>query len=132
MLNISNVTSFYILFHLIQTASRICTPMLIAALFSQYPRYRNNLQMDKWINMWYTYVMEYCCTMKKKILLPIAKSWVKLNNDVIISKHKSDQVIPLLSWLWGFSYGDSSAWRCFLIPSFLLHFYLINIHIFNQ
>ena len=37
--------------------------------------------------------MEYCCTMKKKILLPIAKSWVKLNNDVVISKYIPDNSV---------------------------------------
>ena len=42
--------------------------------------------MDEWIKkMWYTYTMEYYSAIKKNEILPLATTWIKLE-DIILSE----------------------------------------------
>ena len=71
----------------------ICTPMLIAALFTIAKIWKQSkcLSMDEWIKK--IYMLEYHSDLKKKIL-PIATTWMDLEGTVLceMSQRKTNTV----------------------------------------
>ena len=64
------------------------TPMFIAALFT-IPKISKQPQcpsVDEWIKkMWYIYTMEYYSAIRKKQILPLAATWMELE-DIMLSE----------------------------------------------
>ena len=57
----------------------ICIPMFIAALFTiaktwKQPKFPSRDELDKKIYIWYIYTREYYLAIKKKKILPFARS----------------------------------------------------------
>ena len=60
-----------------------CTPMFIAALFTIAKTWKQPKcpSTDEWIKrMWYIYTMEYYSTIKKDEIMPLAATWMQLEN----------------------------------------------------
>ena len=38
---------------------------------------------DEWINMWYTYTMEYYSAIKKNQIMPFAATWMQLETIIL-------------------------------------------------
>ena len=49
--------------------------------------------IDEWIKMWYIYAMEYYSVIKKNEILPIAITWMELQNIILseISQSEKDK-----------------------------------------
>ena len=56
--------------------------MFIAALFTIAKIWKQPKcpSTDEWIKIWYTYTMEYYSAIKKKEILPLAATWIDLED----------------------------------------------------
>ena len=64
-----------------------CTPMFIAALSTIAKLWKepNCPSVDKWIKMWFIYIMEYYLAMRKNEIWPFAAMWMELKG-IMLSK----------------------------------------------
>ena len=70
-----------------ETQIDICTPMLIAELFTIAKRWKQSQcsWKNKWINkMWYIHTIEYYSALKRKEILTHALIWMNLE-DVMLN-----------------------------------------------
>ena len=70
--------------------------MFIAALFTITKTWKQLKcpSTDEWIKkMWYIYTMEYYSAMKKKRILPLAATWMDLENIILsdVSQTEKDK-----------------------------------------
>ena len=87
----------------LQFEKDVCTPMLIAALFTIAKKWKQPKcpSVDEWIKkMWYIYTMEYYAAIRKKQILPFATTWMELEGIMLseISQAEKDkyQMISLI------------------------------------
>ena len=53
--------------------------------------------MDEWIKMWYIYKMEYDSAIKKKEILPFAKTWMELEGIML---SEINQILCDFTCMW--------------------------------
>ena len=69
-----------------QIQKDMCTPTFITALFTIAKLWKQpeRPEVDEWIKKrWYIYTMEYYSAIRRKQILPLAKTWMELEGIML-------------------------------------------------
>ena len=77
------------------------TPMFIASLFTTAKTWKQPKcpLTDKWIKMWYIYIMEYYSAIKKNKIMPFAATWMDMEIIILSEVSQTEKNKYHMIWL---------------------------------